>query len=250
MPRILWAGLCAALVVQGATSARAEPPSPLPYRAAIEVPVLSLGAAGWLSSEFLFKKQLAPTSCRWSEPNPLDLAVRQSLLWTNPRGADVASDVAGFALAPVGALGLLALAAYRDRASSQIPVDLLVALEAVVLSADLNQAVKFTVGRERPCIHALAADQKALSAEPSDNNLSFYSGHTNLAFALAVAAGTVASLHGYSLAPLVWGVGLTVATATGVLRIAADKHYLTDVLTGAVVGSAFGFGLPYLLHHP
>jgi membrane-associated phospholipid phosphatase len=30
------------------------------------------------------------------------------------------------------------------------------------------------------------------------------------------------------------------------LRIAADAHWLTDVLTGAVVGSAFGVGVPVL----
>jgi membrane-associated phospholipid phosphatase len=28
----------------------------------------------------------------------------------------------------------------------------------------------------------------------------------------------------------------------------ADKHYLTDVLVGALAGSAFGVGVPLLLH--
>jgi membrane-associated phospholipid phosphatase len=28
----------------------------------------------------------------------------------------------------------------------------------------------------------------------------------------------------------------------------ADKHYFTDVLTGAVAGSLFGVGVPLLLH--
>ena len=32
--------------------------------------------------------------------------------------------------------------------------------------------------------------------------------------------------------------------------MAADKHYLTDVLTGAVFGAALGFGLPALFHRP
>lgn len=45
-----------------------------------------------------------------------------------------------------------------------------------------------------------------------------------------------------------WGLGLGAAVTAGWLRIAGDKHYFTDVLTGALVGSAIGFGMPYLLH--
>ncbi len=41
---------------------------------------------------------------------------------------------------------------------------------------------------------------------------------------------------------------MPVASLTAYFRVAADKHYLTDVLAGAGVGSAIGFGLPYLAH--
>jgi membrane-associated phospholipid phosphatase len=80
----------------------------------------------------------------------------------------------------------------------------------------------------------------------ADNNVSFYSGHTAMSFALATASGTVASLRGYRLAPVIWVVGIPLATLTGVLRINADRHYFTDVLTGAVLGSAMGFLGPWL----
>ena len=43
-----------------------------------------------------------------------------------------------------------------------------------------------------------------------------------------------------------WAAGLTLATLTGYLREAADKHYLSDVLTGAAVGAAVGWAIPYL----
>jgi hypothetical protein len=90
---------------------------------------------------------------------------------------------------------------------------------------------------------------KAPRASERDD-LSFYSGHTTEAVSLAVAAGTVASLRGYRLAPLVWGTSLPVALVTGYLRIAADRHYFTDVLVGAVAGAAVGFLVPYLFHRP
>jgi len=40
--------------------------------------------------------------------------------------------------------------------------------------------------------------------------------------------------------------GVPLAAATGYFRIAADRHYLTDVLAGAGVGLAIGYGVPAL----
>jgi membrane-associated phospholipid phosphatase len=108
--------------------------------------------------------------------------------------------------------------------------------------------VKFAAGRERPFVHALPADEKPLTAHPADNNVSFYSSHTSFSFAVATASGTVASMRKYRSAPLVWAAGLVSAAAVGYLRIAADRHYFTDVLTGAAAGSAVGFAVPYLFH--
>ena len=38
----------------------------------------------------------------------------------------------------------------------------------------------------------------------------------------------------------IWASTLSLATVTGYLRIAADKHYFTDVLVGAIIGSTVG----------
>jgi membrane-associated phospholipid phosphatase len=122
--------------------------------------------------------------------------------------------------------------------------------EATSIAMAMNQTVKFIVGRERPFVHALPEADKPHTAHPSDNNVSFYSGHATLAFAMAVSGGTVASMRRYRLAPWIWGGGLALAAATAYLRIAADRHYASDVATGAVVGSLTGFGVPYLFHNP
>jgi membrane-associated phospholipid phosphatase len=45
------------------------------------------------------------------------------------------------------------------------------------------------------------------------------------------------------------GATLATAGAVGMLRIVAQKHYVTDVLTGAAVGTASGLGIPWLLHY-
>jgi membrane-associated phospholipid phosphatase len=44
----------------------------------------------------------------------------------------------------------------------------------------------------------------------------------------------------------VYGIGFTAAATTSYLRMAADEHWLTDVLAGAAVGTAVGIGLPWL----
>jgi membrane-associated phospholipid phosphatase len=128
-------------------------------------------------------------------------------------------------------------------------VDLLIVAEAATLAANLNQLVKYTVGRERPFVHYRNFPDPDRAPEP-DDNVSFYSGHSSLAFSLATAAGTVSSMRGYKSAPWVWGIGLGLASTVAYLRVAGDKHYLTDVLVGAAVGSAMGIAIPRWLHGP
>jgi membrane-associated phospholipid phosphatase len=144
----------------------------------------------------------------------------------------------------MAAFGLDALAARMDDRLSGFWVDALLIAEATSLSSFTNEIVKISVGRQRPSAHYGSGSQNA------DDNMSFYSGHTSFAFALAVSSGTVASMRDYRYTPLVWGVGLGVATATGCLSLASDRHYLTDVITSAVMGSAFGFAIPYFFHRP
>lgn len=231
-----------------ASSARAQNLEPLRHDWAVDGTVTGVGAAAWISSELL-KSHLAPSTCRWCATDGFDSSVRDALVWSNPKTADTLSNIGGFGLMPVVALGGVALAGHHDGArGATIASDMLVVSEAVVIAQDLNQLVKFSAGRERPFVHQLPDAQKPLTDKPADNNLSFFSGHTTWAFSLATAAGTVSSMHGYKLSPVVWTVGLTLATATGLLRIGADKHYATDVLVGAAVGSALGIGVPRLLH--
>jgi membrane-associated phospholipid phosphatase len=65
---------------------------------------------------------------------------------------------------------------------------------------------------------------------------------------LAISAGTVAHMRGYRHANLLYGGGVALSLATGYLRIAADKHWSTDVLTGWIVGAAVGYAVPRYLH--
>ncbi len=238
--------------------ARADGVRELRYDGRIDVAVTTVGGLWWVTSELL-KADLVPEKCRWCYRaedgadllNSVDGGVRKRLLWKNTETAATVSSVVGFFVEPAAMMGLTALSSANDRAIDRFPVDALLITEATVLAGDLNQLAKFAFARERPFVHYLprAPDAiRALTDSPTDDNLSFFSGHTTLAFAVATSAGTVNSLRGYTLAPVVWSAGMTMAVAVAYLRIAADKHYLSDVITGAVVGSIVGVGVPLLFH--
>jgi membrane-associated phospholipid phosphatase len=237
--------LACLLLVSDTASAQVAPRPPPRYRLAVDLP-LTLGALGaWLGSE-LAKSRLAPEHCRWCSADSFDRRAREALVWHDTGAARHTSNAVAAGVLPLGIAGVLAWAAWRDGAIDRLPDDLGFVAEAVALSGLTNQLVKFGAGRERPFVHVLPNDQKRHTAQPADNNLSFYSSHTSMAFAMAVAAGTCASLRGYRGAPYVWATGLALALLSGYLRVAADKHYTSDVLVGAATGSAFGALVPWL----
>jgi membrane-associated phospholipid phosphatase len=242
--RALTAALAVALAAPSAASA--DDLYPIRWDAGQDLVLTGVGAALWIGSE-LFKEDLARTECRFCQPNAFDAWGREQLHWQDGAPARRASDVLAFAVLPgaIAAHQLLAARGAGGDASDGL-VDVLVVAEAAVLAADLNQLVKFVAGRQRPFVHY--GNHAPGRAPDADDNLSFYSGHASLAFSLAAAAGTVSTLRGYDSAPWVWAGGMALATGVAYFRVAADKHYLTDVLTGAAVGTAIGIAVPRLLH--
>lgn len=242
--------------------ARADPPRPAPAATsaasssdpaseplrtnlAIDLPV-TIGAVGlWVTTEAL-KPELAPSACRWCAVPGIDASVRSALVWHDTSGANAASNVVGFALMPAYAIASAGLGALESGKPSEAWSDLLVVAESTALAMDVNQIVKLSVGRQRPFVHYGPASRPH---EP-DDDLSFFSGHSTFAAALAASSTTVAILHHRAAWPAIAATGATLALATGYLRIAADKHYLTDVVTGLVVGSAIGIVIPVAFHQP
>lgn len=202
---------------------------------------VGLGTA-YALSESAFKTTLAPDGCRWCDPPGFDRRVRDALVWDDYERAQTISDVTGYALAPTLALGLTTLAAVREDASwGRVLDDVLPVLETVAISQAVTQVVKYGVGRARPL-----ARFRSPPAGP-DDNLSFFSGHSALVFGLAVSAGVVAHHRRSPLEPVIWGGGLALAATTVYLRMAGDKHYLSDVLVGSTVGVVSGLVIPGLV---
>ena len=255
-------GAAALTFLVGSTAHAQERPRVrrLAYDARVDFAVTLTGLVWYVTSEVL-KGQLVPKKCRWcyrradgsDALNGVDGSVRRALVWKDPRTPHSISNALAFGILPVTSIGLLNLAAVHDGASSQAPIDALLVAEASMLALDVNQMAKYAFARERPFVHFLPRapeEVRKLTASPSDDNLSFFSGHTTGAFAVATSAGTIASMRGYRLAPVVWGTGVANALAVGYLRIAADKHYFSDVVVAAIFGTLIGAGIPLLFHRP
>jgi membrane-associated phospholipid phosphatase len=243
------AGLVLLLTLPGAV-ARAQPSEPRELRldVPIDATIAGVGLIALVLAETVLKDPLAPDACRWCEPPGLDVSVRNALVWDDTHGPEIGSAVTGFVLAPLAAYGTLALAAGLDDRLGESWENALVVTEAFAVTMLVTEIVKGLAGRQRPIAHFEGGGLEVGGAQ--EGNLSFFSGHSSLSFSLAVAAGTVASMREYRWAPLVWGTGLAIAALTAYLRIGADAHYFTDVLTGALVGSALGFAIPWLFHRP
>lgn len=236
----------AALIVAVCATAAPARAEPVAHHLERHAAFVVGGGIVWILSESAFKRSLAPDACRWCATDGFDRGVRDALKWRDDRTgtADALSYLTAFLVVPAVPYLLSVTPTLKSRGLEDGLDDALAITEAGVATALLDQTVKFTVGRQRPFVHFVTGPR----AGESDDNLSFYSGHTSLAFALATAGGTIASKRNQKLAPLVWGLGLGFAATTGYLRIAADKHYASDVLTGAVIGSAAGLWLPRLFH--
>lgn len=159
---------------------------------------------------------------------------------------NVSKQVTNFG-GPYEAYTLAALGAYGFIFKNEkMKTTTLLATQSYITGAAIESALKFLSGRQRPYF----TDSTKVQAEPTfygpfyktpkdpygkRTNSSFPSGHTTVAF----AAATVFAME-YHNRPLIPIFAYSAATLIGLSRIAENKHWATDVLTGAAIGYLTG----------
>ena len=219
------------------------------YSPHISIPLTTLGLSVWVAGELL-KDDLVPEEARWTKTNFIDDAVRDTVQWNSAhtRDANMISNLVLGAIPVAGFAALLftdgsGLSSPTTSRAKQAGIGGLIMLESASVAMLANQIVKFIALRKRPYTRNPSYDEKA-----SDDHLSFYSGHTTTAFALAVSGAMLYDMKGGNHPGAVWTAALVLASGVGYLRISADKHYFSDVLVGALLGAAAGYLVPKLLH--
>jgi len=144
-----------------------------------------------------------------------------------------------YTLGALGAYGFI----FRNE---KMKTTTLLASQAYITGGAIESVLKYLSGRQRPYI----TDSTKLQASPifhgpfyktpldpngKKTNSSFPSGHTTVAF----AAATVYAME-YRNKPLVPILAYSAATLIGLSRLTENKHWATDVLTGAAVGYLMG----------
>ncbi|NUQ74517.1 MAG: phosphatase PAP2 family protein [Polyangiaceae bacterium] len=167
--------------------------------------------------------------------------------------ADSFSDVFLFALSAYPAIDAGA-SAWLYRSSPRVAWNMfIIDMQALSFTYLVTGGIKRIADRARP----IAGEcEKDMSHDPTcgtvGSHYSFLSGHTSMSF---TGAGLVC-LHHSQLALLGTNgdvlscVGsITMASIVGLSRIAADKHYASDVISGAALGLFSGALMPYLLYY-
>lgn len=132
------------------------------------------------------------------------------------------------------------------RARSDWAILGLMYLETRAIAFYLPDVVKSRADRLRPFVYNddLSYEEKV----ESNPGGSFFSTQSTTAFATAAFLATVFSdYHPHSRwKKHVWGGSLMAATAIGIARLESGVHYPSDLLVGAGVGMALGWGIPSL----
>jgi membrane-associated phospholipid phosphatase len=116
------------------------------------------------------------------------------------------------------------------------------ALEAAALSGAVTFLLKGIAGRARPTLDSTRADNFKFGRGfwAGDDYASFPSGHTTAAFAFATAITTRLAQRRSSSASWAAPALFSIATVTAIGRLYNHRHWMSDCLTGAAIGTIGG----------
>lgn len=232
------------VALAGVAGASPGDPGPIAHHRTARWIAVGAGLGLYVSAISVGKNVLRPVDCRWCSVDAIDAAFHNQLTWDNRSLASTLSTVSGYVAVPAGMAGLLYLTA-REGPDPWLELsdDVLAAAEAAIYGQLIVQVIKVTTGRERPYAHY----PRSGVMPSTEDNLSFPSGHTSIAFSIATAAGVMAHARHSRYEAAVWIGGMGLAAATAYFRIAAERHYLSDVIAGGAIGAAAGLVFPRLL---
>ncbi len=260
IPRRRWEAACfslALLLLMGVAPSPIQAqdrnfPYELKRRDLLMLP-LGLGMTMWGESLLDGTDPILPSevaTLRREDVNWLDRTATYNWSDTWDDRSDAFRDIVvwgGLALAGVEAANQL----FRGEASNTATL-VTMGVEMTLFTMGATYMTKGLAGRKRPYMYNIdlsVEDRIELGGDADgEASHSFFSGHTSAAFALAAFSSKVfTDIHGRSnWSHLMWGSSLTLAALTGYARVKAGVHYPTDVIAGAIVGSAIGYLVPTL----
>lgn len=191
-----------------------------------------------------------PSKANFRGSNGFDSGIRSGLLAGSPGARETAREVSDYL--EWGLEGLLVADWIWLRDEHGLADSLRIDAGYYFANRLATQGAKLAAARERPYVRECESDPDYVGWCDSDTgNQAFWSGHASTS---ATTAGLVCARHlgrderGW-LDVSTCAAALSGSLATGLLRIAADKHHATDVLAGWASGALFGYVLPSRFHY-
>jgi membrane-associated phospholipid phosphatase len=220
---------------------------------ASEYAVTGIAGAASVGIFFFVGSKLEP---RWLGGILFDDEIRSDLRLSTPELRHAARTASNWtaASAVLWAVGVDSVVVPTLRTKADVAQQLvLMDAEAFAVSTLITNTMFKAVGRARPSYEQCRDDTAFDPLCQWGSTASFPSGHTNIAFTaagLSCAHHLHLALYGSTLADTLACAGsISLAAATGTLRVLGDRHYATDVLVGGLIGFAVGYGMPTLLHY-
>ena len=163
-------------------------------------------------------------------PNNFDRYFREKLRWkvNNIDKAEIISDLLLYGVF----LGSAPITTLSNK--SKYKETLYLNLEVISINGIITNLAKIIAKRERPSSYYQTRE------EGKDSFRSFFSGHTSMAFAIGTCNSILLAEKYPNKKRFIWATSTSLALTTGYLRIASDKHYMTDIIMGAIVGTSIG----------
>lgn len=263
----LWIGICILSLIPSVSFAEPQEDSaPLRWSTNHSYDGWALlGLAGATAATMMLLDTNTGTGS-WSSPVLLDGSVRNALRSPSLSGRNFANSLSDWSrnvmVAAPFVMDIAALQYWRGNDPDGALRSMVVAAQSFALNVFANELVKRIISRERPYLAECGTDPGYNSNCHSvdvyhdayrDAYRSFYSGHVSMAF---TGAGLICLNHsklnlfnGNTTADQLACAGAVgLASLTGLLRIVADQHYLSDVLVGAGVGFFSGYFFPGFFH--
>lgn len=205
--------------------------------AEVDLPVLGVGIVMAAARLVRTQKAFCAPQCDPGDLNALDRTTAG--FWSPAWGT--ASDFGLYALM-AGAASVLIV----DEGVVDALNDSVVIAESALSATAVSSLLTLAAGRPRPFLFGTNASLEDRNS--ADAGLSFLSSHASVSFALATSTFMASHrLHPKSKGPYaILGVGLALAAFVGFARVEAGKHFITDSVGGAIVGSSLGILVPSL----
>ena len=199
-----------------------------------------------------------PLHNNWERPILLDSAVRNKLRLSGYQARLDVRDASDVGLAFITSFPILIdsfIVAYWYRGSQDVAMQMaLIDAEALALASAVQGTANFFAGRDRPYAQDCGKQvpEQTIDCQSQGERRSFFSGHSALSF---TSAGLICAHHENldlfeSAADHVTCAAAFVAAGSiATMRMIGDEHYFSDVVTGALVGTAIGLGIPNLHHY-